>query len=159
MKLINFFSIFCFVLTLIYVIADIEKYGIKLRVIITALSSLLILFYIREQSKTTMKQRAQAREVGLDQSLKNKRFDFDCSGIKHIQIEYQDYYGNRTSRSLEIYEVFKKDNDWFINAYCYLAQGDRTFKVNRIESMLILKNDKKLVNSKDMIKYLRFFCY
>lgn len=84
---------------------------------------------------------------------------FDRKGIQHIKINYQDYYGNYTSRSLEVYEAFKKGDDWFINCFCYSSHGDRTFKVNRIESMLILKNHRRMTDQEEMIKYLKHFSY
>lgn len=93
--------------------------------------------------------------VPNDYELENGGLGFERQFIKHIEISYEDYYGNCSSRKLEIYEAFQKGENWFINAYCYSACDDRTFKVNRIQSMKILKTQRTMYDQSEMVRYLK----
>jgi hypothetical protein len=52
-----------------------------------------------------------------------------------IVIEYGDVKGDFSKRTIEIERVYKKNEKLYIDAYCYLADDDRTFLVERILSM------------------------
>jgi proteasome accessory factor C len=50
-----------------------------------------------------------------------------------------DYYGAgrdaRTTRRVDPYAVFARRGEWYLDAYCHLAEGDRLFRVDRIAAL------------------------
>jgi len=54
---------------------------------------------------------------------------------KTVHIEYEDNKGDYSNRTIEIKRVYKKNGEQYIDAFCYLSDGDRTFRVDRIISM------------------------
>jgi len=61
-------------------------------------------------------------------------------------IEYTDFDGNFTSRNIDIKRVYKKNGEKYIDAFCYLADDDRTFRVDRIKS---ISYDGKIIDDID----------
>jgi uncharacterized membrane protein (Fun14 family) len=50
-------------------------------------------------------------------------------------IEYTDFDGNFSSRTIGIIKVYRRGRKVYIDAYCHLAEDSRTFLVQRIKSM------------------------
>jgi proteasome accessory factor C len=60
---------------------------------------------------------------------------------EHRQVEIDYYvYGRdeRTRRVVDPYAVFAAEGEWYLSAWCHLAQGDRRFRVDRIRSIEML---------------------
>jgi proteasome accessory factor C len=56
----------------------------------------------------------------------------------HQQVEIDYYvYGRdeRTRRVVDPYAVFAAEGEWYLNAWCHLAQADRRFRIDRIRSL------------------------
>lgn len=93
----------------------------------------------------------------------DRRSEYTPTGTQHVKIEYEDYNGNCSSRMLEVYELFEKEGQWFINAYCYSVFDERTFKINRCKYMLIVtgnaisKSGRGITDHKEMVRYLKGF--
>jgi len=62
-------------------------------------------------------------------------------GIK-VEIEYQHPVTNAALRVIHPRQVFKLGSVYYINAYCELAKGERTFRLDRISAYRILKNQR-----------------
>src|SRR5436305_11049228 len=59
----------------------------------------------------------------------------------HRQVEIDYYvYGRdeRTRRVVDPYAVFAAEGEWYLNAWCHLAQADRRFRIDRIRSIEVL---------------------
>jgi len=52
-----------------------------------------------------------------------------------VYIEYEDTKGDYSNRTIEIKRVYKKDGILYTEAYCYMADGMRTFRIDRILTM------------------------
>ena len=53
-----------------------------------------------------------------------------------VDIDYYSFASNsRTNRRIEPGRFFVADGNWYVGGYCHLAQGDRLFRVDRIESV------------------------
>lgn len=52
-----------------------------------------------------------------------------------VDIDYYSFGSNqRTTRRVEPSRFFVADGNWYVGGYCHLAEGDRVFRVDRIES-------------------------
>jgi len=59
----------------------------------------------------------------------------------HHQVEIDYYvYGRdeRTRRVVDPYAVFAAEGEWYLTAWCHLAQAERRFRVDRIRSLTML---------------------
>lgn len=59
----------------------------------------------------------------------------------HRQVELDYYtYGRdaRTRRIIEPWEVYAAEGEWYVQAWCHAAQGERVFRLDRIRSVSIL---------------------
>jgi hypothetical protein len=65
---------------------------------------------------------------------------------KIVFIEYEDAKGGFSDRTIEIRRVYKKGEKLYIDAYCYLADDDRTFLVDRILSMREIRKGPKITD-------------
>lgn len=53
-----------------------------------------------------------------------------------VDISYYSFARNeRTARRIEPTRFFSEDGKWYVAAYCHLAEGDRLFRLDRIESV------------------------
>ncbi len=56
-----------------------------------------------------------------------------------VEIDYYTYGRDvRTRRLVDPYGVFAADSEWYLSAYCHLAEADRRFRVDRIRSAVVL---------------------
>jgi proteasome accessory factor C len=63
------------------------------------------------------------------------------AAASHQQVEIDYYvYGRdeRTRRVVDPYAVFAAEGEWYLNAWCHLAEADRRFRVDRIRSLTVL---------------------
>ena len=59
----------------------------------------------------------------------------EASIEKTVFITYEDAKENYSDRLIEVHRLYKKGSDTYIDAYCFLSDGDRTFRLDRILSM------------------------
>jgi predicted DNA-binding transcriptional regulator YafY len=63
----------------------------------------------------------------------NKLFSFD----------YTDQHGNKTTRTVELYQIVLKGNHWYTQGYCYQRDDFRLFKLSRMSNLLMLEDTFK----------------
>jgi predicted DNA-binding transcriptional regulator YafY len=71
-----------------------------------------------------------------------------------VFIEYEDNKGNFSDRLIDIHRLYKKGSDTYIDAYCYLSDGDRTFRLDRILSMREGSRKGRVIKWEDQEEYL-----
>lgn len=64
-----------------------------------------------------------------------------ADGIR-VEIEYNHPVRSAGTRIIQPQQVFRLGSIYYINAYCELAQGERTFRLDRIISYRILKDSE-----------------
>lgn len=73
-----------------------------------------------------------------------------------VSIEYRDIEGNFSSRTIGILRVFKRGKKLYIDAFCHMANDNRTFLVERIVSMkkddVIIEDIKAYLTDKFLMK-------
>ena len=57
---------------------------------------------------------------------------------KLIWFAYIDQSGNRTERIVEPYQLVLKSDNWYLQAYCYIREDYRMFKLTRISTMIVM---------------------
>ena len=57
---------------------------------------------------------------------------------KLIWLSYIDRSGNQTERIVEPYQLVLKSDDWYLQAYCYIREDYRMFKLTRISQLIVL---------------------
>ena len=57
-----------------------------------------------------------------------------------LSFEYADRWGNKTTRTVEPYQLVLKSNHWYFQGYCYTRNDYRLFRLSRI-SDLQMKQD------------------
>lgn len=62
---------------------------------------------------------------------------------KVISFSYIDRHGNESHRTVEVYQIILKGNQWYIYGYCYNRSNYRIFKISRISSLKL--EDRKFV--------------
>ena len=55
-----------------------------------------------------------------------------------LSFAYIDRYGNLTERIAEPYQLVLKGDDWYVQAYCYIRDNYRIFKISRMSRLLML---------------------
>lgn len=55
-----------------------------------------------------------------------------------LSFAYTDRYGNFTERIAEPYQLVLKGDDWYVQAYCYIRDDYRLFKLTRMSNLLVL---------------------
>ena len=55
-----------------------------------------------------------------------------------LSFEYIDRHGSITERIAEPYQLILKGDDWYIQAYCYIRDDYRLFKLARMSNLLVL---------------------
>jgi len=78
----------------------------------------------------------------------------ESDSAKHVFIDYEDVKESYSSRLIEIKRVYKKGGETYIDAYCYLSDADRTFRVDRILSMREGSSKGRIIKSENMEEYL-----
>ena len=59
-------------------------------------------------------------------------------GCNLIWFKYIDRSGNQTERIVEPYQLVLKSDDWYLQAYCYIREDYRMFKLTRISQLIVL---------------------
>ena len=54
---------------------------------------------------------------------------------KLLSFEYADRYGNKTSRTVEPYQLVLKSGHWYLQGYCHIRNDYRLFKLSRMASL------------------------
>ena len=54
---------------------------------------------------------------------------------KLLSFEYADRYGNKTSRTVEPYQLVLKSGHWYLQGYCHMRNDYRLFKLSRMASL------------------------
>jgi hypothetical protein len=78
----------------------------------------------------------QSRDPPLDEQIAGavKRGGFRIKPPLMFEIDYADFYGERTVRTAAIHVVTREgDKDFALTCYCYLRRGPRTFRLSRIK--------------------------
>ena len=73
---------------------------------------------------------------------------------RQVFIAYEDNKGNFSDRLIEINRLYKKGGETYIDAYCFLSDGDRTFKLDRILNMRDGNEKGPIIKLEDMENYL-----
>jgi hypothetical protein len=84
-----------------------------------------------------VKEKKQSNQAKPDKNTDND---------KTVFIEYEDVKGGFSDRTIEIQRVYKRGEKLYIDAYCYLADDDRTFLVDRILSMRETRKGPKITD-------------
>ena len=69
------------------------------------------------------------------------KFDKIRQGILNkqlLEIYYLDSYGKESQRNIKPVKLIFKQSNWYLQAFCLKAQDFRTFKVNRIATLILL---------------------
>lgn len=77
------------------------------------------------------------------------------SGNKKLEIHYEDFEGNFTVREIEVQNIYKEGRYWYVAAYCFSAQNERTFRVDRISYLNNKKRKISLDGRKEITEYLK----
>jgi len=103
--------------------------------------------WLSETNKKYEEQNRKARE------LKEHQYQiFENSIGNHVYIDYEDAKGNFTSRTIEIKNVYEKNGQLYVYAYCFMKDANRTFMADRIFGMKNKYGGKKI---KDIEGFLR----
>ena len=59
-----------------------------------------------------------------------------ASGGTEVELTYYSYNRDaRSTRAVAPWRVFADSGNWYVHAWCHLAEGERIFRVDRIESI------------------------
>lgn len=56
---------------------------------------------------------------------------------KLLSFEYLSQYGEKTTRKVEPYQLVLKNNQWYFQAFCYMRNDFRLFKISRMANLKI----------------------
>ncbi len=70
-------------------------------------------------------------------------------------IHYEDFKQSFSFRTISINRLYKENRHWYVDAYCHSAGDDRTFRVDRIQSLATEKNNFILSNTNEILSYLK----
>ncbi|MFH7809170.1 WYL domain-containing protein [Acinetobacter sp. BSP-153] len=102
---------------------------------------------LREALKKLFPQNVEKTEVDSIKKLNPRNQDY--------VIHYEDFKQNFSFRSITINRVYKENRHWYVDAYCHSAGEDRTFRVDRIQSMSTEKNSFNLQSTDEILSYLK----
>ena len=101
--------------------------------------------YLADSSKYNEPSTGYIDEHGDEEIKRLTRFDRPKKKIKiGYLIEYKDGNGNLTERVIQPIKAYPNDNG-FIRAFCELADEERTFRLDRIQSCVELETGE-LIN-------------
>jgi len=92
---------------------------------------------------------ADAMEVDVDEAIEVHLGNVPAGMLetlrdavnRHHQVELDYYtYGRdaRTRRVIEPWEVYAAEGEWYVQAWCHVAQAERLFRLDRIRSVSVL---------------------
>jgi hypothetical protein len=108
---------------------------------------------IREKMVEINKNMEEKKRQAAEQQ-ERQRQDFENGIGNSVFIEYEDNQGNFTDRAIEIKNVYEKNGQLYIYAFCFVKDANRTFLVDRILSMKDKRGGKKI---KDIKAFLNRF--
>jgi predicted DNA-binding transcriptional regulator YafY len=83
-------------------------------------------FPVYRPYQVILNQRNSSRHVDLE-IVKKMVMDYD-----YLRIKYIDFKGNVTERTIEYYNIYQQEGNWYIEAFCWLRCEKRTFRADRI---------------------------
>jgi hypothetical protein len=111
-----------------------------------------------ETGKKTFREKMAEINKNMEEKKKQaaehqerQRQEFESGIGNSVFIEYEDNHGNFTDRAIDIKNVYEKNGQLYIYAYCYMKDANRTFLVDRILSMKDKRGGKKI---KDIAAFL-----
>lgn len=82
--------------------------------------------------------------IEIDFSGWNSNSEENFSLLKHailntkiVSFDYYSSYGEKTTRSVEPLQLWFKDKNWYLKAFCKLKESYRIFRLSRIKNLLI----------------------
>jgi len=72
---------------------------------------------------------------------------------KFVFISYEDAEGSYSDRLIEVHRFYKKGDEAYIDAYCFIRGDDRTFRVDRIFNLQVGSKNGPEVAPYDYNKY------
>ncbi|WP_171407642.1 WYL domain-containing protein [Acinetobacter tianfuensis] len=102
---------------------------------------------LREALKKLFPQTAVKTETDSIKKLNPSNQDY--------VIHYEDFKQNFSFRTITINRLYKENRHWYVDAYCHSAGDDRTFRVDRIQSLVTEKNNFTLTNTNEILSYLK----
>lgn len=71
------------------------------------------------------------------------------------RIHYEDFKRDFSVRMISINRLYKENGHWYIDAYCHNACDERTFRVDRIQSLTIEKKNITLFDTVEILDFLK----
>lgn len=88
--------------------------------------------------------------IEIDFSSWNSNSEKNFSTLKHailnnkiVSFDYYSSYGEKTVRSVEPLQLWFKDKNWYLKAFCKLKENYRIFRLSRIKNLSI--SDKSFI--------------
>lgn len=107
---------------------------------------------IKKLAKTKNREEDESIDIGYDQDdlaiIKN--INKSIREKKRIDISYQSYGGQTTSRQISPVKKFKYQGEDYLQSYCHLRKDERNFKIDSFLEAKVSK--KKAFKSKKMGK-------
>ena len=82
--------------------------------------------------------------IEIDFSGWNSNSEENFSLLKHailntkvVSFDYYSIYGEKTTRSVEPLQLWFKDKNWYLKAFCKLKESYRIFRLSRIKNLFI----------------------
>lgn len=82
--------------------------------------------------------------IEIDFSGWNSNSEENFSLLKHailntkvVSFDYYSSYGEKTTRSVEPIQLWFKDKNWYLKAFCKLKEGQRVFRLSRIKNLFV----------------------
>lgn len=123
--------------------------------------------YIKKRILTTLENRGvkqgsfvekiaflPMRKTQCDSHVYNKV----CQGVlqeKRLAIQYQDYSGRKTERTVSPLKIVFYQNNWYLDAYCHLRDSLRSFMLSRINTVQTTKQKNKAVPKQEQLEHFQ----
>jgi len=102
---------------------------------------------LREDLKKIFTQDDVKTEVDSIKKLNPSNQDY--------RIHYEDFKRDFSVRMISINRLYKENGHWYIDAYCHNACDERTFRVDRIQSLTIEKKNITLFDAVEILDFLK----
>jgi len=93
------------------------------------------------QGEINAKERPPEKEIIETQPFENTAENDSFTENLIYHIEYVDYQGKSSNRDIQINSFSEENGELYLNAFCYLKNEMRQFRVDRIESIAIKDGD------------------
>lgn len=107
-----------------------------------------------QRKKQTQQQKIDLEINGIRQLGKTR----SSSGANHynyspeFSITYTDSNDNVSLRDIAVIKRYKNGGSYYIDAYCFEAQDRRTFRIDRINSVKVIKTGQSVASENEIIK-------